>query len=293
MTNWAADHFLLQRAKMRHPTPELVGVRRGLSVAEFTLSAVAAKAGRRPPLELDFPYRFESGYASTDAPVVFAGQGSHELRVARSRWASDFLVGVHGDYDSCRRKFGISLMDDRSLQRELPGLRSKGIHCECPIGYACHIDVLCVAVEAYAEGESSKLRGSVQRIFLADWVSLPRAVVQFWSQASFEHAFKAFLPDEARLLRVQFLQDIVNPPVFTDCVAWVDSHASGPSREMPPMWTGGPSKRLTRLTEGRQDGAFSSNSAAQQVVGFGKSKAEHLQAAITSVKSLGFPMGRF
>ncbi len=148
------NSFLLQRVQIRPPAAQPAAVRGGGACAPVSFVAMFSPCGLRPlATRAGNPVRMKSGVECLESLVVFAGHGSPTLKEAKGRWSSPLSVGVHGDYEECRRKYARYVLRNPELAASLDELSGCQLVCGFPIGFEGHADVLSVAAEGYRLGE--------------------------------------------------------------------------------------------------------------------------------------------
>ncbi len=292
LNKWADVRYLSSLPTTRVPAPECTGQRRGDLTAVARDMAMGVQFGFRMCVEgIHVPWRLQQMDSNLCTPVIFIGNGTSELREARTVWRSPFVAGRDGEYRECARWYADRLVRDDELLAAAANLAGTALVCECPVGLQCHGDVLAVAAFGAASGGAEKARRLLVTLGSeANRSYIPPRPSLRWPQEGIQHAIRRILPLQASDAKLPFIEDLVNASPFSDYAEWLEERGEATWTTQEPSWNFIRKPAWQRVLEGRQDGSFSSNKAAPPLVGFGLTKDEHLCAAVDAARDRGFPL---
>ena len=111
-----------------------------------------------------------------DQALVYAGSSDPVQRLRRTEWAITHVPGAHGTPEEC----AVAAIRGVAAPQRVRGARTKlcgkYMVCECPLGQACHVDMIHMGLCASDEDR-------VEDVVYIDHVAVPRAVMQKRIQA--------------------------------------------------------------------------------------------------------------
>ena len=204
------------------------------------------KLGFAPPQGpfAEFPWRCSVDDIEEGQPpqlLTYVGPGSIALREPATVWATLFIPGQHGEQEECVSRFrglmqsawasesaSLRALGTEPLAQRLPELAGHVLACECPKGLPCHADIFIDMFYA-RQNAMTRLPALLPLAFMP-----ARPAVRF-PQEAFAAAVKSLFPwPMVEQLKMPFVEDLLNGPVFTEFAQWAVDHGMSLAAGSPP-----------------------------------------------------------